>query len=275
MNAFQKTIKYLAIAFAILLTVGIMSGIVGVISGVVSVFSVDDERNIDYSEDFTDVERLDISNGLGSLDIKPGNGFRVEASNVSKSFRAEVVNGTLVVGESDFFGRIFSFGFRSRSKSSITVYVPKDFYAKRIKIECGLGAVNLESLSTERLIVDAGVGDLNATDLTAMRVDIDGGVGNINLNNINFTNVDLDCGVGDINIDGVILGKSEFDGGLGSVNIRINGPRKDYALELSTGIGRIEVNGEKINHDYNDNYRADNTIKIDGGVGGISIAFTQ
>ena len=108
-----------------------------------------------------------------------------------------------------------------------------------------------------------------------MRVDIDGGVGNINLNNINFTNVDLDCGVGDINIDGVILGKSEFDGGLGSVNIRINGPRKDYALELSTGIGRIEVNGEKINHDYNDNYRADNTIKIDGGVGGISIAFTQ
>lgn len=276
MNTFQKVIKYTAIAFAIVLTIGIISGIVGVISGIVYIFDDREEINIDYSKDFTNVEQLDIKHKVGKLNIKLGTGFRVEATNVSEDFKAELVNGSLVVEESNFTKRFFGFrSNRSQVKSVVTIYVPEDFYAKRIKIDSGAGVVNLEDLSTDRLIIDAGVGDLYGRNLTALRVDVNAGVGNMNFINVNFTDVDFDSGVGNISIEGDILGKSEFDCGVGEVTLKLIGEREDYALRIDTGIGSVRVDGKKISSDYNDTYNTGNIIRIDGGIGEVDIRFGQ
>ncbi|TAH74900.1 MAG: hypothetical protein EWM47_01080 [Anaerolineaceae bacterium] len=276
MNTFQKVIKYAAIAFAIFITVSILTGIVGMISGLVSIFNGEEENRIDFSKDFSGIEQLDINNKVGKLTVKPGNGFRVEATNVSELFRAEVVNGTLVIKEPDFMKRFLWFNFgTSRFKSVITVYVPEDFNAKRIKIDSGVGAVYLENLTTERLSINAGVGDIQGNGLTAMRVDVDGGVGNIDLTDVNFTDVDLDSGVGNIKIEGRIFGRSDFEGGVGNIRIQLNGAREDYILRVNAGLGSIRVNGEKVSGKYNDNYQADNTIRIEGGVGEVDIDFSH
>lgn len=276
MNTFQRVIKYTAIGFAIFLTVVILTGIVGALTGVISIFNGKEESRIDYSKEFNGVEQLDINNKLGKLDIKTGSGFKVEATNVSDRFRAEVVNGTLIIDEPDFsrWFQWLNIG-RTRMKSVITVYVPEDFHARRIKIDSGAGEVKLENLSADRLIINAGVGDIYGKSLTAMRVDADGGVGNIDLVDIDFTDVDFDCGVGNIKIDGRIAGKSEFDCGVGNINIKINGAREEYALKVNSGLGSIRVNDRRVSGDYNDNYRADNTIRIDGGVGDADITFSH
>lgn len=276
MNTMQKVIKYAAITFAIILTVGILTGIVGTVSGVVSIFDGEEGDRIDYSKDFEDVEELDISNGLGNLKVKIGSGFRVEASNVSNDFNVKVVNGTLVIDESDFIRRFLWFDFGvSRNKSYITVYVPEDFNARRIKIASGAGEVTLEDITTRHLIIDAGVGDIYGRRLNALQVDADGGVGNIKLTDVNFSDVDFDSGVGNISIEGMIFGKSEFDCGVGNVNLQLKGLREDYELRVNAGLGNMRVNGDKISREYNDNYRADNTIRIDGGIGDVNIVFSH
>ncbi len=276
MNTFQRIIKYAAIAFAVFLTIAILTGIVGALTGVLSIFNGKEESRIDYSKEFSGIEQLDINHKLGKLNVKTGSGFKVEATNVSDRFRAEVVNGTLVIDEPDF-ARWFKWlnKGRTRMKSIVTVYVPEDFNAKRIKIDSGAGEIKLEDLSAQRLIINAGVGDVYGKGIKAMRVDADGGVGNISLVDVDLTDVDFDCGVGNINIEGQILGKSEFDCGVGSVNIKIKGAREDYALKVSAGLGRVRVNDQKVSGEYNDSYRADNTIKIDGGVGDVDITFSH
>ena len=277
MNTFQRVIKYVAIAFAVFLVVGILSGIIAVVSNVVSVVSGEEVKTIDYSEDFSGIEKLNIYHKVGKLNIRPGNGFRVEASNVSDRFRAEAVNGTLIIDEPEYFIRRFlwfSFG-TTQNKSVITVYVPEDFHAKRIEIDSGAGNIKLDNLSTDYLKVNAGIGDIQGNKLTAMRVDADGGVGNMKLLDVNFTDVEFECGVGSIQVEGMIFGKSEFDCGVGSVKININGDRDDYALKVNSGLGTVKVNGNKVSGDFQDDYRADNTISIDGGIGEVDISFRQ
>lgn len=276
MNTFQKVIKYLAIAFAILLTVGILTSIVGIVSGVFSIFEEDEGTVIDYSMDFKDIEALDINHNIGKLSVKIGNTFRVEASNVSDRFRAEAVKGTLVIEEPDIISRFLWFDFGSKNrKSIITVYVPEDFIAKRINIDSGVGNVILENLTAERLIINAGVGDIYGKGLTAKRVDTKGGVGEIELIDVNFTDVDFESGVGDINVEGIIIGKSEIDCGIGDVKVRIEGARIDYALRINGGLGNIRVNGSKVSGEYSDSYNADNTIRIEGGIGNLNIDFSH
>ncbi len=276
MNTFQRVIKYVAIAFAIFLTIAILTGIAGAFTGVISIFSGKEESGIDYSKEFSGIEQLDISNRLGKLVITTGREFRVEATNVSDRFRAEVVKGTLVIDEPDF-ARWFQWldMGRNHRKSLITVYVPEDFNAKRIKIDSGAGEVRLENLSTQRLSINAGVGDVYGEGLQATNVDADGGVGNINLVDVDFMDVDFNSGVGNINIEGKILGKSEFDCGVGNVKIKLKAAREDYELKVDSGLGSVRVNGKKVSGDYNDNYRAENVIRIDGGIGDVDITFSH
>lgn len=276
MNTFQRIIKYAAIAFAIFLTVGILSGIIGAVSGIVSVFSGEEVNTIDYSKDFKDIERLNINHKVGKLNVRPGNNFKVEATNVSDRFRAEVVNGTLIIDEPDFMRRFLWFNFAtSREKSVVTVYVPEDFHAKRIEIDSGAGNVNLENLTTDYLKINAGVGEIYGKNLTAMRVDADGGVGEMKLVDVNFTDVDFNSGVGSIYVEGMIFGKSDFDCGIGSVKISLKGARDDYALKVNAGIGNVRINGDKVSGEYKDSFSSDNTIRIDGGIGDVDITFRR
>ncbi|HHT88091.1 MAG TPA: DUF4097 domain-containing protein [Clostridiales bacterium] len=274
MNTFQRVIKYLAIAFAIFLTVTILTGIVGLISSIFGVVKWSDEKRTDYSMDYSGIERLDIKHRVGKLIIKPGKGFRVEATNVSESFRTKEVNGTLIIDEPFFVGRFlwFNFGYAD-NKSVITVYVPENFTADSIKIDSGVGEVHLEKLTADRLTINAGVGDIYGNNLTAKKVNIDGGIGSMKLTDIDFSNVDLESGIGDISIEGIIEGKTEIDCGIGSISLNLNASREDYILRADTGLGNVKVNGRKLNRKHYDNYLADNIIRIDGGIGDVNINF--
>ncbi|NLL72243.1 MAG: DUF4097 domain-containing protein [Clostridiales bacterium] len=273
MNTFQKVIKYAAITFAIILTLGILSGIVGVIATVVAVIDGGNRETIDFSEDFIGVEQLDINSKYGKLVIKPGDQFRVEGTNVSDRFTAKVSNGRLMVDDSDRRFLWFSFGKSINRSSSITIYVPENFNAKRIEINSGVGEVILENLSTDRLIINAGVGEIRGKNILAKSVKAGGGVGGMKFTDVNFQNVDCDGGVGSVQFDGIITGKSKFDCGLGGLEVNIKGSREDYSLDIDFGIGSVRINGDKVSSDYKDNYKSDNRIDIDGGVGEVKINF--
>jgi len=284
MSSFQKTIKYCAIAFAIILGVGIISGIANAVFAVVSVVSGggfithnnnnnNNEKTIDFSKTYSDVRSLDLDNATGELKIRIGETFKVEAENVSESFEAKVSSdGKLTITENnkiEFFWFQFD-GFNSPN-SKITVYLPADFVAEEAKINTGAGTVSVEGLKTEYLMISAGAGNISGSNLVADEVKIEGGVGNVQFSDVNFTDADFDCGVGNLDIGGVLLGENKIDCGIGEVDLNLKGDVDDYELNIDSGVGTVRLNGEKIRDSHNSNNWAQHSIKVNGGVGNVKI----
>jgi hypothetical protein len=281
MNSFQRLIKYCAIAFAILLAIGIITFIVNIVYGIVSFSNISklrveksEYRTVDYDETFTGVSSLDIDNSTGSLGIQIGDSFRVEGRDVFEGFKAEVDGrGTLKVSDNESGFRLWGFhfdGFNS-PKSKVTIYVPADFVAEEVRIATGAGAVNLEELTTEYLYISAGAGNINGRNLKADKVRVDGGVGSISLGNVDFRNTNFNCGVGNVYLSGVLQEENQFDCGVGEVELELIGDINDYNLDIEAGVGSIRINGRKIEELDQENRSAKHSIEVDGGVGNVRI----
>ena len=278
MNQFQRVTKYLAMTFAVILAVGIISAIAGVVLNVISAVTgapIFGNRNrIDVAYDFTGVESLNIDNSAGSLEIRTGDTFRVEGQKVLESFKAELTeNGTLVVSEHNEHRFLwFNFNWFGSSNSKITVYLPEDFVAEEAKLDCGLGNTTIEALRAEKLTISAGAGSIRGDQIVAEKVKLDGGVGSFTLTGVSLEDADIDCGVGSLRIEGELLGKIKIDCGVGDVNLDLIGSREDYNLDVDAGVGSVRVNGEKLSGSYHSE-NAKHSLKVDGGVGKVSIDF--
>lgn len=282
MSGFHKTIKYIAIGFAVFLAVMIVAGIANFIFAIVSaVTGNNDFRNnktIDFTETFTGVTSLEIENSTGKLEIRQGNEFKVEAEDVSEGFVAEVSNnGTLRISDDDsHFGFLwFNFSGFNNPNSKIVVYLPDSFIAEEATIDSGAGSVLMEGLYADNLEISAGAGTISGEDISADKVTIDGGVGSVTLKNVDFNDTYLNCGVGNVKLDGILIGHTEVDCGVGSVNLDLLGDVDDYDLEVDSGVGTIRLNGEKISDDYETDKNAPNSISIDGGVGDVKININE
>lgn len=283
MNSLQKVIKYCAIAFAVLLAIGIISFAANLFYGVATLTFGGRSRSrnietVDFDESYDGVTSLDIDNSTGEVRIIEGDSFRVEASRVFKGFRAEVnSSGKLYISDNEsgihFLGFRFH-GFNSPN-SKITVYVPADFVAEEVRIETGAGSVTIEELTTDYLYIAAGAGNIKGSNLTADQVKFEGGVGSVNLEDVTFQNTDFECGVGNMNIKGVLLGENKFECGVGEVALNLEGNINDYDLDIEAGVGTIRVNGQKMEDTSHTNRPADHSIEVDGGVGNVKIDISQ
>ena len=81
-------------------------------------------------------------------------------------------------------------------------------------------------------------------------------------------------GVGKLTLKSRIEGKSELDMGVGETNIILLGSKADYKIELDKGIGTAKLQSEEMADDavYGS---GESIIEIDGGVGAISIDFSE
>ncbi len=293
MNTFQKIIKYCAIAFAIILAIGIITSIAGAATAIVNLvsnrFVHRDSIDVDFHEDrkrsskdltksFQDVKNLDIDIDTGSLQIVNGNTFRVEAENVSDDFEAKVTsNGTLILREKmrRFNFLWFNFDLSNNLNSRIILYLPDDFVSKETKINNGAGKVTIEGLKTKELSISAGAGNMDGSMIKADKVELNGGVGSISFKEIDFGDMDLDCGVGNVLIEGKVTGDSTIDCGVGNVDLNLIGSAEDYDFDIEAGVGRVRLNGERISKEYRRNNGAASSIEIDGGVGDVEINFSS
>ncbi len=278
MNSLQRTIKYVAIGFAVFLAVVIVAGIANLAFAVISAVSGGvnyyNDKTVDYTDSFFEVRSLDIDNSTGKLIIKTGNEFKVEGKDVSEGFSAKVSSdGTLEISddESRFEFLWFDFNGFNNPNSKITVYLPEDFIARDTLIDTGAGTVNMEGLHTEYLMISAGAGSISGSNITAEEVEIDGGIGSVTFTDINFEDADFNCGVGNLKIDGILLGETTLDCGVGNVDLNLAGDVDDYDLEVDSGVGTIRLNGKKVSDEYETDKNAPNFIEISGGVGDVSI----
>lgn len=150
MSEGQKVIKYIAIAFAIFLTVNIIGGIITAfaclvgVTGITEQISRNSENIVNVSQNYTGVEEIQIECKLSNLTIKEGAEFKVEATTTENKFECENKDGILKIKEKEF-----RFFWNNVSDSNITVYIPEDIKLIKVKIETGAGKVNIEELFSD------------------------------------------------------------------------------------------------------------------------------
>lgn len=270
MTSIQKVIKYLAMAFAIFLIVNIIGGIIMGLAGVSFIFSDS------YKEPVSEIKIYPIEDEIYSLSVKlSGAEFRIQtADNFSvqsnhKYISVNSENGKLCINETK---KLFSF---SPKGVTVILYIPEDFVFDDATIETGAGKVKIDFLSTETLKLSLGAGEAEIKNLTAdSRADIDGGAGKLTIDGGRLCNLRLDMGVGELTLKSRIEGKSSLDYGIGETKLTLLGTRQDYQIELDKGIGEAKLEGESMQDDSV--YGAGkNKIEIDGGIGAITIEFSE
>lgn len=255
MKSFEKTIKYIATGFAVLLAVSIIVGILNIVLTFVSSISGKDANLTDYSKSFgiSDVKSIYIYNGCSDVNIvsTSDSEIKVEGKNVYNNFKCSVNSkGLLTISNKSSKNGFFSF-FQFRTKSGeITIYVPDNFKIHTLNLDSGVGDTILADLNIAKLIIDGGVGD---TDITSCLIK----------------NGEFDIGVGDVTLNDCILYDAEIDGGVGDIDINIKENIDNYTFDIDSGIGSVRINGQKAST-YSQN-KGKYEIKCDTGIGDVKI----
>lgn len=279
----QKIIKYLAIAFAIFLSVNIIGGIISVIFFGLSIFDINfkiqNNKNTSIitneemviSQKYDNIENLKIEIGYSKLEIKQGTELKVEANTKNERIDAKRTGNTLSIKE-DSAWNIFNDNIDSR----IIITVPENYYFEKVKIEAGSGEINISNIQTKEFDLEVGAGNVTISNiLVENKTDIDGGAGKVVIKDSILNTLDLDVGVGEFQIlNTKLLENSDIDAGIGKLEINLKGNLEDYKIVPSRGLGSFTIEDKEIedNKIYGE---GDNKIKIDAGVGKVEISFNE
>lgn len=272
MTSLQRTIKYMAMAFAVFLCISIIGGIFSALSAI-SFFTGRNDNEVAHGDIgdtqvyyiWEDPTSLKIDIMYAELIIKNADSFSVE-SNIKNLTVESQDDGTLSVKEEK------NFASKANGKK-LTVYVPEGTQFEKANISTGAGAVHIENLTADVLDLDLGAGQVLIDDLKAFgKADIDGGAGEIRINNAEINDLDIDMGIGSLRFTGKLTGNCDFDLGIGETRLTLLGSGDDYRIKLDKGIGEARIDGHRVSSGtlYG---TGDNRIDIEGGIGEIRIDF--
>lgn len=270
MTSVQKAIKYLAMAFAVFLSVSIIGGIFTGLAGVSFLFSDKDREPAGEMQVYPtdgEISSLWVNLSAAELRIRTSDKFSVESNH--KYISVSLNDGKLVITETKKVISPF------HNNVTVILYVPESFVFDEAEIEAGAGEVKIDALSADVLTLTLGAGEAEIKNLTAnSRADIDGGAGELEINGGCLHNLELDMGVGELSLKSRIEGKSSLNYGIGETTLTLLGSREDYQIELDKGIGEARLEGE-IMRDDSVYGAGENRIEIDGGIGELNIKFLE
>lgn len=267
MKPWQKTVRYCAIAFAIIIMVNIVFwglSLVGLVFGVASP-GTSDEATV-YSFNADGIENLEIDISAARFTFDTSNGDKIIVKSNIKKLTAKEDGKTVKVKEKQ---RAFAV---ADSDAYIDVTVPLDFVFKKVEIFGGAGMISINGLNSEKLDLDLGAGDTSIDRLKiTKKADIDGGAGNLTFTRTEITELDLDLGVGYFNFHGVLNGNNDISFGVGESVFDFYDDKERYYFDVEKGIGEIEYYGPEDFNFVRDGQ--DTTVKLEGGIGKITIRF--
>lgn len=275
MTQAQKIIKYLAIGLAVLIIVGIASGIYHTGAAIISIFEHDDSHNDNIGE-LTEISlysdelpsRLDVEIAASEMTLKLGDTLKIETNNSYIS--CSVKRDTLSITEESF--GIFHQG---NVNSAIVITLPRELVFDEVDIDAGAGRLIIEGLSANELSLDLGAGETVIDSLfVSGEADINGGAGRIEIKTAEIGHIDVSHGFGELDITALIKNGGEFDCGVGNVDLSLMGGKADYSVNVERGLGKITVDGKTAKNDSTYG-TGSSRVEINGGVGGISISFSK
>lgn len=267
MTTLQKTIKYLAMAFAIFLTVSIIGGILSMFGLVGGFFGgeavTEDMKTYTVS---SDIQSLEVKINAADYTIKQGDRFSVESN--LKHLTVTEKNGVLTIRETKKLSSTYK-------GAVLTLYIPANTVFEKANITTGAGRLTVDCLSADTMDFELGAGEVKMdTLIAASDIDIDGGAGKITISGGALHDLDLNMGVGQLNLTSALTGKSDFELGVGESNITVLGNKDDYRLDIEKGIGNVTVDGTSVSN-IKGQGSGNNSIEVSGGIGAIHLKFKE
>lgn len=270
MTAFQKIVKYLAIAFAVFLIITIISAVLTAINGLAGVLGLkkeskelDNKTSLIQLED-TNIATLDIDIAYANLKIKKGEYLLAQTNNTNIECKQDANKLKIVEKNHKWFSK--------NNNSEITIYIPEGLILEDVKIETGAGKIDIEEINAKKISFELGAGQTEINELNVDEAYIEGGVGRFIIQSGVINNLDFDMGIGETIISAKLLGKSEINTGIGKLKLNIDGNKEDYKINATKGLGSINIDGKDISNEEKIG-NGENSIKIDGGIGSISVDF--
>ena len=265
MTTMQKAVKYLAMAFAIFLTVTIIGGILSAAGLLGGLFGGDAVTKDMQTYPVTgEIHDLNIRINAADLYIKEGDAFSIESN--LKHLKVEEKGDVLTIEETRKFGGTYN-------NAVLTIYIPAGTVFDNTNLATGAGRLTIEDLSSGTLDFELGAGEVSITSLIATKsADIGGGAGRITISGGALKDLELEMGVGQLNLTSALTGDCQLDLGIGESNITLIGNKDDYKLELEKGIGSLTVDGKDVS-DYGSSGNGMNSVEINGGIGAIHVKF--
>jgi DUF4097 and DUF4098 domain-containing protein YvlB len=280
MNTNQSWIKYLAIAFGLVLALGIISSIVNGGVAIMRGFGLIENRiqiseqgGDTFQQDFNgELEAVFINFNAGSLTLKTGNAFKVEGSNIPSSLTATLDDGELVIkdfGNTNIIPNLIG----KNHVPDLVITIPSDTHLKKLELEVGAGRAELSQIITDELTIKQGAGEIVSDQLQANSGKLNGGAGAVHFTDVQLNDFEIKGGVGLIDIQGIITGDLEIKCGVGQTSLDVDASVNDYFITADQGIGPITLNGQNISETGTGSKSAPHRIDIDGGVGPVKMTF--
>ncbi len=272
MSTVQKLIKYGAIAFGVVLIIGIFSFIFYLGSEIIDVFVDEDddhiEEKLENSSSFSSDDFKEISIELKSAELVIENGGQFKVETNSDKIEVTKKANELKIEEKKF--RLFSDKDTGRK---VVITIPEEVTLMNMDIEAGAGKITIDKLTVQELSLDIGAGNVDIKKLNTIRsTEIAGGAGSVTIKDGTLHNLDLDLGVGEFNLAAILTGNHKIDAGVGNLNLSLLDQKENYTIRADKGIGSIKIDGTSISTEDSIG-TGQNYIDIDGGVGNISIQF--
>ena len=259
MSESQKIIKYFALGLAFMIIFSIISIFFNVIESLFFDSNDSLKDKSEYKLEYNNVVGLDIEIKNGKFSIISGNEFKI-ITNIKK-LKNYSEGGILNIKDE-------SSSFNSKE---LTLVVP-DIVYNEVSIELEAVKANIESIKTNKFDMDMGAGNVILDSIVVNNeADIETGAGKLTINDSVITNLDLDMGAGKTVINGVLKGNTYFDMRVGSLIVNLSDTLDNYKFIVDKGIGSIKLNDNSLS-DNTTVGSGVNTIKIDGGIGKLSIA---
>ena len=283
MTTVQKIIKYLAIAFAIFLSLTIISAIISGIYIAVNAIGLVTDRDTpaltqnleviesNINERSSDISAIDIQILATNLQIKTGDSFKIETNNSEIKCKEE--NGKITIIEDEKYNWWF---IGEEKDSRLVIYLPENEKEyDNIRIKNGAGKITVEKLVTKRFELKQGAGEVFIKNLVVSNNAIfKGGAGEVRIESGRINNLEAKQGVGNTYIKAELYGNTNIKTGIGALGLDLNLPKDEYRFDVKKGIGEVTLDGMQIGSDsiYGDGY---NKIEIKGGIGNIDIRTNQ
>lgn len=269
MNTWHSIIKYAAIALAVLIIIGVISGIMFVLSHFVPGFAnnaVGEDKTYEIKDE---ISVLDIDIHAINLEVRTttDSTIRVE-SNYKYLTVTEKDNRLLIKDKKAFF-------LNYQGKAIIRLYIPDDKLFDTIEINTGAGKADLKNLQTKFIYMNFGAGKVDLRNISArVNASLETGAGQLTIRNSTFNNLNLNMGVGQFEFSGKLTGRNILKMGVGSSQIDLSGSLDDYTVKIEKGIGEIRVNNKKVQSDTQLG-QGDIELFFEGGVGSAWINFSE
>lgn len=204
-------------------------------------------------EELDAFQSIDFDINVADITITNGDTYSISYQTRKKALipSYEIKDGTLYVKQAS---EKTLHGLTNNASCTLMITVPKNTVLSQITGKSAVGDFTMENTSAIQMDVSVNVGDTELTDVVLQQVTIGSDVGDISLEDVTFDIANLTSNVGDVDV---------------TSDLSLD----DFQMDLSCGIGEIEVNDNSYHEKYQSNVASEKSLTVSTGTGDIDISY--